>query len=89
KKYGIIPKNIVKPIRERLVKEETDTDIENLMGQKFENYKKIANLDVNGFTPMDRKRLIIKLQKEMRIAAQDLNFEFAAEIRDKIKEISS
>jgi excinuclease UvrABC nuclease subunit len=34
---------------------------------------------------MDKKRLIKNLRKEMMLAAQDLNFELAAEIRDKIK----
>ena len=36
---------------------------------------------------MDERRLVNKLRTEMRLAATDLNFELAAEIRDKIKEI--
>jgi excinuclease ABC subunit B len=88
KKYGITPKNIIKPIRERLIEEESDTEIEKLFSQRFEIFQKIDDLVIDGLTPLDKKKLIIKLQKEMKIAAQDLNFEFAAEIRDKIKELS-
>jgi len=36
---------------------------------------------------MEKKRLVKNLTTEMHLAAQDLNFELAAEIRDKIKEI--
>jgi excinuclease UvrABC nuclease subunit len=38
---------------------------------------------------MDTKRLIKNLQKEMVLAAHDLNFELAAEIRDRIKKINT
>jgi excinuclease UvrABC helicase subunit UvrB len=37
---------------------------------------------------MEKKKLIKNLTSEMRTAAIDLNFELAAEIRDKIREIS-
>jgi excinuclease UvrABC helicase subunit UvrB len=40
-------------------------------------------------TPMEKKRLIKNLTTEMRLAAQDLNFELAAEIRDRIRDITS
>ena len=49
---------------------------------------KLPHIDLEGLTPMDKKRLITNLRKEMILAAHDLNFELAAEIRDKIKEIT-
>jgi excinuclease UvrABC helicase subunit UvrB len=37
---------------------------------------------------MDKKRLIKNLQKEMQVAAKDLNFELAIEIREKINKLN-
>ncbi|OGM28269.1 excinuclease ABC subunit B [Candidatus Woesebacteria bacterium RIFCSPLOWO2_01_FULL_39_61] len=89
KKLGIMPRSITKPIRERLVSEEEVS----LMGQVIEGKEKsfqiLPSLDIEGLTPLDRKRLTSKLRREMKTAAQDLNFELAIEIRDKIKEIES
>jgi len=36
---------------------------------------------------MEKRKLTIKLRREMKVAAKELNFEFAAEIRDKIRDI--
>jgi excinuclease ABC subunit B len=89
KKYGIVPTSIQKPIRERLVDEEmqskygwtdSDTSIEPEL---------LSSFDAESLTPKDKRKFIIKLRKEMRLAAQDLNFELAARIRDIIKELSS
>jgi len=38
-------------------------------------------------TPLDKKQLVKKLKKEMREAADNLDFELAIEIRDKIKDL--
>jgi len=87
KKYGIIPKSIHKPIREKLVEAEEETGMEKVFGKKGSTYQKLPHIDLDGLTPMDKKRLVNRLKKEMLLAAQDLNFELAAEIRDRIKEI--
>jgi excinuclease ABC subunit B len=86
KKYNITPKSIHKPIREKLIEMEAEPDLEKIFGKKESTFMKLPNLDLDGLTPMDRKRLVTRLRKEMALAAQDLNFELAAEIRDKIKE---
>ncbi len=44
---------------------------------------------MDSLTPMEKRRLLSKLKREMKIAAKDLDFELAAEIRDKIKELDS
>lgn len=87
KKYKIVPRSIEKPIREKIIQEEKSY---------FEIFKTKENLssflseiEVDALTPMDKKKLISRLRREMKLAAQDLNFELAAEIRDKIYEISS
>jgi excinuclease UvrABC nuclease subunit len=46
-------------------------------------YTDLAKKDV--LLPDEREDLIKKLRKEMKIAAQTLNFEKAAMIRDQIK----
>ncbi len=84
KKYGIVPRSVEKPIREKLVERDTTDE---LINEKFMSYKTLPELELDGLTPMDKKKLLRNLRREMVLAAQDLNFELAAEIRDKIKEI--
>jgi excinuclease ABC subunit B len=86
KKYKIKPKSIKKPIREKIIEQETKKEL----GFFFPNsdiYQTLSDLDLDGYTPMDKKRLVRKLRREMRILSQDLNFELAAKIRDKIIDI--
>lgn len=88
KKYHITPTSIQKPIRERLVEEDQISDIEKLLSTD----KKALNLpliNTSSLTIIDKRKLIIKLRQEMKLAARDLNFELAAQIRDKIYDVSS
>jgi excinuclease ABC subunit B len=89
KKMGITPKSIVKPILEKLIDTQQDIFVANLNKFNGTEYKKFQNINVNSLTPMDRKILISRLRREMRLAAQDLNFELAADIRDKIRDLES
>jgi len=89
KKYGITPKSIQKPIREKLIEKEEEPSVEKLFGKKESTFMKLPHIDLDGLTPMDKRRLVSNLRREMLLAAQDLNFELAAEIRDKIREIQS
>ncbi|OGM05409.1 hypothetical protein A2125_00495 [Candidatus Woesebacteria bacterium GWB1_43_5] len=84
KKYGVTPRSIEKPIREKLVERDI-TD--QLINEKFVNYKTLPDIDIDGLTPMDKKKLTRSLRREMVLAAQGLDFELAAEIRDTIKKI--
>ena len=88
KKYNITPKTIEKAIREKLVDR---TEVERapwVFGSKEPVFDSLPHMEVDSMTPMEKKRLIKNLTTEMRIAAQDLNFELAAEIRDKIRQIN-
>jgi len=87
KKYNITPKSIEKPIRERLIAKEERPDYPWTFATKESVYTKLPQIDLDSLTPMEKKKLVINLRTEMRLAAQDLNFELAAEIRDKIKEL--
>ncbi|MGI5897602.1 MAG: excinuclease ABC subunit UvrB [Candidatus Dojkabacteria bacterium] len=75
KEHNITPKSIEKEIRGRLVQTEE------------ENQR--ADLDIEKMD-MKQKRLLIKeLEQKMLIAADNLDFEKAALLRDEIKEIKS
>ncbi len=88
KKYGIIPSSIQKPIRNRLIEDDNTTEINRLLNNKNTPNYDLDLLIKDYLTPMDKKKLIIKLRKEMKIVAQDMNFELAAKLRDKIYELS-
>lgn len=87
KKYSIKPRSIEKPIRERLVEPEEEQFMDKLFSKDEKSYMFLPEINVEGLTPMDKRKLVKKLRREMALAAQDLNFELAAEIRDKIKEL--
>ena len=89
KKYGIVPRSIEKPIREKIVEAEQETEIQKLFDDKYTSYKTLPDIDIAGLTPLDRRKLAKKLRSEMKIAAQDLNFELAIEIRDKLKNLEN
>ncbi len=78
KEHNITPKTIKKPIRKNLV-----------IRQKELEEKKISQIDVNALTPREKKDMIPKLKRKMRLAARNLEFEVAASIRDKIRELES
>ena len=88
KKHKIIPRTIEKPIREKLIDRTEKERAPWVFGSKEPVYESLPHLEIDAMTPMEKKRLVKNLTKEMRLAAQDLNFELAAEIRDKIKEIN-
>jgi len=87
KKYHITPRSIQKPIREKLIEKEKEPKYSWMFGGKPSVYDTLPDLDMEALTPMEKNRLVKTLKTEMRLAAQDLNFELAAEIRDKIKEL--
>jgi excinuclease ABC subunit B len=89
KKYGIKPRSIKKPIREKLIERYEEPIVESLLAGHAEVFSRLPDIDSQGLTPLDKKKLSGKLRREMLLAAQDLNFELAAEIRDKIRELST
>ena len=83
KKYHKKPIGIQKQIREKLIDEEI-TESKNYKGS-LNFYLDLAKKEV--LLPDEREDLIKKLRKEMKIAAQTLNFEKAAFLRDQIKSL--
>lgn len=74
--HGIVPKTIVKPIRDIA----TATEAYNPENE-FKNPKEM--------TVKELKETIKKMEKEMKQAAKDLQFERAAELRDLLFELRS
>lgn len=76
KKHGITPTSVEKAIREKLVKkEEILDDLKPLMDREV-------------LLPDQKKKILKRLQSEMRDAAKALDFETAALLRDKIRYIN-
>jgi len=76
-KHGITPQTIKKKVRE-------------LISISKKVSKEMYDMNVKDYESMSRKELEAvakKLTKEMHTAAAELNFELAAEIRDKLLEL--
>lgn len=75
--HGIVPKTIIKPIREVVHSKETKEMTARYLRRKQKLSKK------------DTAKYIQELEAEMRQAASDLEFERAAELRDMILELKA
>jgi excinuclease ABC subunit B len=73
KDHGITPQTIEKEIRAKLIERE----------KVLEDLKPLIEKDV--LLPDEKEKVIKTLRKEMQAAAKDLDFETAAQIRDKIR----
>lgn len=75
----IKPRSISKPIRKRLIENiDVDSDREEQL---------VMKVDSQSLLPADKRKLTKQLTKMMKAAAEDYDFETAAKLRDKIKEI--
>lgn len=79
KKHGITPTTIQKSIRD-LITTSTDEDIEELNAKYREK-------DIESMSKKELQAEIKKFTKKMETAAAELNFEMAAEYRDRLKEL--
>jgi len=79
-KYGIKPQSIYKTIEEVLL----TTSVSD--GKKLQSTLK-EKIDVDYFSTIDKLEIIDKLKQEMTEAAEKLNFERAAQLRDQIIKI--
>ena len=79
KKYGIVPQTIKKPIENNLLSLVASyRDLEDIVAEEMVEL---------GIDKKDLPKLIDKLEKDMHKAAKILDFERAAEIRDKLKKL--
>jgi excinuclease ABC subunit B len=88
RRWRVTPKTVEKPIREKLIERVEKVtpwqDIELKPLLQSWNEDKVVQL-----LPMERKKLVGRLRKEMKYAAENLEFETAALLRDKIKNLQA
>jgi excinuclease ABC subunit B len=82
KEHGIEPKQIIKPIRQKLIDEELEEKM-----SRDKKKKKELEIDYFQLPPQELRKELLNLEKVMKYEAEMLNFERAAEIRDKIRDI--
>ncbi len=80
KEHNITPLSISKPIRERIM-EKIAVDESEIQELNVEDY------EFRTMAPKKQKEFIKTLENKMKLAAEILDFENAANIRDKIKEL--
>jgi excinuclease ABC subunit B len=78
KKYGIIPKGVVKPIVNILDTDLTADEIDEQLDSEF--------IEVH-LSPVQMAKELKRLEKQMYQFAQDLKFEEAADVRNHIKRL--
>jgi len=79
KKHNIVPKTIIKPLSNNLLEMVNSfRSVEDVIAEKMVEYD---------LKPQELPKIIEKLEKEMHSAAKILDFEKAAEIRDKLKQL--
>jgi excinuclease ABC subunit B len=81
--HGITPTTIYRPIESPLAELVSGDFVEPRREDRVRTGK--SDVSIEGLDPDNAPRMIEKLRKEMRQAAQKLEFERAAELRDRIK----
>ncbi len=80
-KHGITPTSVVKAIKDQLphakIAEVEDEITEDVLQQ----------VKVESIPKDELKRIIKRLEAEMKLAAENLDFEYAAQLRDKLTEV--
>jgi excinuclease ABC subunit B len=79
--HGITPETIVKGVSD--IAEFLALESPTVPASKRRRGRK----DVEGMAPSELEKLIIELEEEMFAAAEELRFEYAAKLRDEIKEL--
>jgi len=84
-KHKIKPKTIYKPVREKIIE---DSSLWYAFDKKNDiDHHWLDSINPDDLTAYDKKKLIKRLEQEMKNQAQMLNFELAIKIREKIKKI--
>jgi excinuclease ABC subunit B len=79
--HGITPESIVKGVSD--IAEFLTLESPTVPSSKRRRGRK----DLEGLTPSELEKLVIELEEEMFTAAEELRFEYAAKLRDEIKEL--
>jgi excinuclease ABC subunit B len=79
--HGITPESIVKGVSD--IAEFLTLESPTVPSSKRRRGRK----DLEGMAPSELEKLVIELEEEMFTAAEELRFEYAAKLRDEIKEL--
>jgi excinuclease ABC subunit B len=82
KEHGITAASIVKGISD--IAEFLQAESKTPKGKRRSERKKVKT---GGMTPTELEKTIIELEEEMLAAADELRFEYAARLRDEIREL--
>ncbi|KKQ36222.1 MAG: UvrABC system protein B, partial [Candidatus Roizmanbacteria bacterium GW2011_GWA2_37_7] len=55
--------------------------------QRNFDIKELDDMNIESMTPYDKKKMVKKLEREMKHYAEDMNFEAAIVLRDKVREV--
>jgi excinuclease ABC subunit B len=78
--HGITPETIVKGVSDI-------TELLSLESPNVPSRRRRGKVEVEGMTPDELEKLVVTLEEEMYLAAEELRFEYAAKLRDEIKEL--
>jgi excinuclease ABC subunit B len=78
--HGITPESIVKGVSD--IAEFLSLESPTVPGRRRQGRK-----EVEGLSPGELERLVVTLEEEMFAAAEELRFEYAAKLRDEIKDL--
>ena len=94
KEHGIVPKTVIKPIKDLIELTKVDADYDGVMkvaegaaGYKVKTKEEKAKRPGKKLTKKEKENLLKTLMKEMQAASRNLEFERAAELRDMIFEL--
>lgn len=85
KKHNIVPSNIKKPLRERIIDGSESTAVWDTLNSV--ETKQSLELDITALTPRDKARWVKRLERDMKKLASDMQFELAIQVRDKLREL--
>ncbi len=85
-RHRITAHTVYKPLREKIIENQEAFLFLDRPSTQYSD-KFLDEIKTDSLTPYDRKRTVKRLEKEMKSQAEDLNFELAIKIRDKIKEL--
>lgn len=86
KEHGINPKTIYKPVREKIIeRQEEYLAFDRPRDEMTADY--LDEINTESLTPYDKNKIVKRLEKEMKKQAENMNFEMAIRIRDKVREL--
>jgi len=88
KLHGIDPKTVIKPVREKIVERPDKDKMIKALDSEIDLVM-LSDIDSSAMTPYDKKKMIKKIEREMKKYATDMNFEAAITLRDKARELKS